>query len=99
VYDMQTDLFALAGRVEGAFREDGGTFTPGTGWDLPAGYPLAPLAGPWEDIPTFQAVVLPAFFRTSSRDAALTFFETGGICEFVTTFSAAVDAAVAGSGA
>ena len=94
VYGMQTDLFALATRVEDAFLADGGTFVPGRGWDLPAGYPLAPLAGPWEDIPTFQAVTLPAFFRMSSRDAALAFFETGGVCGFATAFSAAVDAAV-----
>lgn len=94
VYDMQTDLFALAGRVEQAFREAGGAFTPGRGWDLPDGYPLAPLAGPWEDIPGFQAVVLPAFFQMGSRDAALVFFETGGVCGFATAFSAAVDVAV-----
>jgi hypothetical protein len=94
VYGMETDLFSLAARIESAFRADGGAFTPGQGWDLPAGYPLAPLAGPWEDIPTFQAVTLPAFFRMGSRDAALTFFETGGVCGFATAFSAAVDATV-----
>ena len=94
IYGMQTDLFSLAARVEEAFRGDGGTFVPGSGWDLPAGYALAPLAVPWEDIPVFQAVTLPAFFRMSSRDAALAFFETGGVCGFATAFSAAVDAAV-----
>ncbi len=94
VYGMQTDLFSLATRIEAAFLADGGAFLPGQGWDLPAGYPLAPLAGPWEDIPTFQAVTLPAFFLLGSRDAALTFFATGGLCDFATTFSAAVDAAV-----
>lgn len=94
VYDMQTDLFALAARVEEAFTAAGGAFTPGLGWALPDGYPLAPLAGPWQDIPRFQAVVLPAFFRMGSPDAALAFFETGGVCGFATAFSAAVDAAV-----
>jgi hypothetical protein len=94
VYGMQTDLFSLASRIEEAFLADGGSFIPGQGWDLPAGYLLAPLAGPWEDIPTFQAVTLPAFFRMGSRHAALTFFETGGVCDFATAFSAAVDAAV-----
>jgi len=39
-------------------------------------------------------VTLPGFFRMSSREAALAFFETGGLCGFATTFSAAVDAAV-----
>ena len=94
VYRMQTDLFTLATRIEEAFLVDGGAFTPGRGWDLPAAYPLAPLAEPWEDIPTFQAVVLPAFFRMTSRDAALTFFEAGGVCGFASAFSVAVDAAV-----
>jgi len=95
VYGMQTDLFALAGRIEDAFLADGGSFVPGRGWEFPADpYLLASLAAPWEEIPTFQAVTLPAFFRMSSRAAALTFFNDGGVCGFATAFSAAVDAAV-----
>ncbi|MBM3694872.1 MAG: hypothetical protein FJW79_02915 [Actinobacteria bacterium] len=94
IYDMQTDLFSLATRVERAFIEDGGAFAPGQGWDLPPDHPLAPLAEPWEGIPTFQAVVLPAFFRAAGRGAALRIFEGGGVCGFATAFSAAVDAAV-----
>jgi len=51
VYGMQTDLFSLASRVEEAFVADGGAFLPGSGWNLPAGHPLAPLAGPWRTSP------------------------------------------------
>lgn len=95
VYGMQTDLFALATRIEDVFVADGGSFVPGRGWEFPTDpYLLAPLAAPWEEIPTFQAVTLPAFFRMSSRDAALAFFTDGGVCGFATAFSAAVDAAV-----
>jgi hypothetical protein len=94
VYGMNTDLFALAGRIESAFIGDGGTFVPGDGWTLPADYPLAPLAESWEGIPNFQAVVLPAFFDAASRGAALDAFENGGVCAFATAFSYDVDAAV-----
>lgn len=94
VYDMQIDLFVLAARIEAAFAEDGGTHSPGQGWELPADYPLTPLAARWDDIPTFEAVTLPGLFRATGREAALDYFADSGVCSFATAFSAAVDAAV-----
>jgi len=94
-YRMQADLYTLALNIERTYRGDGATYAPGAGWRFPIDpYPLAALAGPWEEIPTFQAVTLTGFFEMATRRDALAFFEGGGVCALATAFSEAMDQAV-----
>jgi hypothetical protein len=98
-YRMQADLYTLASQMERTFAADGATYSEETGWSFPEGYPLAGLAEPWAAIPEFQAVTLTGFFEMASQADALAFFTGGGICGLVGDFTAAIDQAVAGSGA
>ena len=98
-YRMQADLYTLASQIERTFAADGATYSEEAGWSFPDGYPLAALAVPWAAIPEFQAVTLTGFFEMASQSDALAFFTGGGICGLVAEFTAAVDQAVAGSGA